>query len=190
MKTDDLIAMLGTNVEPVDGKYLLRAVGGAIAASSLVAALLTQTFRAAADAQGRQLAVQDLSPLLTSDSNGATPFAATISLIIAGILGTSMMYLATRNRTLAVRLTALVILAAGAGLLTALVTNVVVGAFSGHFLAIWGVATLFVPSMVLPIAALQVLLGLPGTAVGLVVSVVVGGPSAGGSNRPPAAANP
>jgi hypothetical protein len=49
-----------------------------------------------------------------------------------------MMYLATRNRTLAVRLTALVILAAGAGLLTALVANVVVGAFSGHFLAIWG----------------------------------------------------
>jgi len=88
------------------------------AASSFVAALLTQTFRAEADAQGRQLAVQDLSPLLTSDSNGATPFAA-ISLIIAGILGTSMMYLATRNRTLAVRLTALVILAAGAGLLTA-----------------------------------------------------------------------
>src|SRR5258708_9016779 len=51
------------------------------AASSFVAALLTQTFRAEADAQGRQLAVQDLSPLLTSDSNGATPFAATISLI-------------------------------------------------------------------------------------------------------------
>src|SRR5712671_5019811 len=49
MKTDDLIAMLGTNVEPVDGKYLLRAVGGAIAASSLVAVaaiLLTFGFRA------------------------------------------------------------------------------------------------------------------------------------------------
>ncbi len=37
--------------------------------------------------------------------------------------------------------------------------------------------------MVLPIAAFQVLLGLPGTAVGLVV-FVVGDPSAGGSTAP------
>ena len=38
MKTDDLIAMLGTNVEPVDRKYVLRAVGAAIAVSTLIAA--------------------------------------------------------------------------------------------------------------------------------------------------------
>jgi hypothetical protein len=154
------------------------------AASSFVAALLQKTFQVAAGAQGRRLTVHDLAPLPPSDSTGATPFAATISLIIVGILGTSMIYLVTRNRTLAVRLTALVILAAGAGLLTALVTTVVVGAFSGPFLAIWGVATLFILAMVMPIAAFQVLLGLPGTAVGLVVFVVVGDPSAGGSTAP------
>ena len=101
-----------------------------------------------------------------------------------------MIYLVTRNRALAVRLTALVILAAGAGPLTALVTNVVVGAFSGHFLAIWGVATLFVLAMVMPIAAFQVLLGLPGTAVGLLVFVVVGDPSSGGSTAPQLLPNP
>ena len=37
MKTDDLIAVLGTNVEPVDRKYLLRAIGVAIAGGMLVA---------------------------------------------------------------------------------------------------------------------------------------------------------
>ena len=37
MKTDDLIAMLGTNVEPVDRRYVFRAVGAAIAAGTLVA---------------------------------------------------------------------------------------------------------------------------------------------------------
>jgi hypothetical protein len=89
-----------------------------------------------------------------------------------------------------VRLTALVILAVGAGLLTALVTNVVVGAFSGHFLAIWGVATLFVLAMAMPVAAFQVLLGLPGTAVGLLVFVVVGDPSSGGSTAPQLLPNP
>ena len=60
----------------------------------------------------------DLAPLPPSDPTGATSFSATLSLIIVGILGTSMIYLVTRNRALAVRLTALVILAAGAGLLT------------------------------------------------------------------------
>jgi hypothetical protein len=59
-----------------------------------------------------------------------------------GILGTSMTYRVTRNRTLVVRFAALAILAAGAGVLTALVTNVVGGAFSRHFLAVCGVATL------------------------------------------------
>ena len=156
----------------------------ASAASGFVAALLQKTFRAAAGAKGQRLTVHDLAPLPPSDSTGATPFAATISLIIAGILGTSMIYLVTRNRALVVRLTALVILAAGAGLLTALVTNVVVGAFSSQFQAVWGVATLFVLALVMPIAAFQVLLGLPGAAVGLLVFVVVGDPSSGGSTAP------
>jgi hypothetical protein len=131
-----------------------------------------------------------VAPLPPSDSTGATPFSATLSLIIVGILGTSMIYLVTRNRKLAVRLTALVILAVGAGLLTALVTNVIVGAFSGHFPAVWGVATLFVLAMVMPVAAFQVLFGLPGTAVGLVVFVVIGDPSSGGSTAPQLLPNP
>ena len=160
------------------------------ASSSFVAALLQQTFQAAAHAQGQRLTVLDLAPLPPSDSTGATSFSATLSLVIVGILGTSMIYLATRDRPLAVRLSALVILAVGAGALTALVTNVVVGAFSGHFLAVWGVATLFVLAMVMPIAAFQVLLGLPGTAVGLLVFVVVGDPSSGGSTAPQLLPNP
>jgi hypothetical protein len=38
MKTDDLIAMLGTNVEPVSRKYLRRAIAAAIAGGTLIAA--------------------------------------------------------------------------------------------------------------------------------------------------------
>ena len=37
MKTDDLIAMLGTNVEPVDKRYVLWVVGAAVAVGTLVA---------------------------------------------------------------------------------------------------------------------------------------------------------
>jgi hypothetical protein len=101
-----------------------------------------------------------------------------------------MIYVVTRQRAVAVRLAALAVLAAGAGLLTALVTNVVVGAFSNHFAAVWGVATLFVLAMVMPIAAFQGLLGLPGTGVGLVVFVVIGDPAAGGSTAPQLLPNP
>ena len=82
------------------------------------------------------------------------------------------------------RLAALMVLAVGAGLLTALVTNIIVGAFSGHFLAIGGVATLVVLAMALPITAFQVLLGLPGAAVGLLVFVVAGSPASGGGTAP------
>jgi hypothetical protein len=44
--------------------------------------------------------------------------------------------------------------------------------------------------MVMPIAAFQALLGLPGTAVGLLVFVVVGDPAAGGSTAPQLLPNP
>jgi hypothetical protein len=110
------------------------------AASRPAEVVLQQTFRAATRARWQTLVVRDLAPLPRSDSSGATSFSAVLSLIIAGILGSSLVYLATQRRPLAVRLAALVALGIGAGLLTALATNVVVGAFPGHFLAHGGAA--------------------------------------------------
>jgi hypothetical protein len=132
----------------------------------------------------RTLVVRDLVPLPRSDSNGETTFSVMLSLTIAGVLGTSVIYLVTRTGPLTVRLVALLTLATGAGLATALATNVVVGAFPGHFLAVWAVATLFVLALALPIAAFQILLGIGGTGVGFVVFLVVGNPSAGSGTAP------
>ncbi len=156
----------------------------ATAASPDVAALLQEGVRAVAQAQAQQLVVHDLVPLPQSDSAGATAFSVVLSLIVAGILGSTIIYLVTQRRTLAVHLAALIVLAAGAGVLTALVTNGIVGAFSGQFLAIGGVATLFVLAMVMPIAAFQALLGVPGSAVGLLLFFVVGAPSSGRGTAP------
>jgi hypothetical protein len=72
----------------------------------------------------------------------------------------------------------------GAGLVAALVTNVVIGAFPGHFLAVWGVAALFVLALGLPIAAFQVLVGAGGVAIGSVMFLVIGNPASGGSSAP------
>jgi hypothetical protein len=154
------------------------------AASLSVATLLQDTFTAAASAHGARLMVQDLVPLPPTDPTGATSFSATLSLIIAGVLGSSIIYSTTRGRTVAVQLSAVLALGIGAGLLTAVATNLVVGAFSGHFLAVWGVAALFVLALALPIAFFQRLLGLAGTGVGLVVFIVVGDPSSGGATAP------
>jgi hypothetical protein len=54
-------------------------------------------------------------PLPPTDPAGGTAFSATLSLIIAGVLGSSMLYLVTRGRPLAVHLSAVIALASGQG---------------------------------------------------------------------------
>jgi hypothetical protein len=77
------------------------------AASVPAERVLERTFQAVTRAQGKTLVVLDLAPLPRSDSSGATSFSAILSLIIAGVLGTSLIYMATQHRSLAVRLAAL-----------------------------------------------------------------------------------
>ena len=162
-------------------KPLLLVAG---AAGPTVATLLQKTFEPAARAQGQTLVVQDLVPLPSSDSRGATSFSAVLSLIIAGILASTVIYLLGQHRAPPIRLAAMCVLATGAGLVTALVTNVIVDAFPGHFLGVWGVATLFVLALGIPIAAFQVLIGVAGTAIGAVMFLVIGNPASGGSSAP------
>jgi hypothetical protein len=107
-----------------------------------------------------------------------------LSLIVAGMMGASVLYLLGRHRPASVRLAAMVALGVGAGLVATLATNVVIGAFNAHFLAVWGVATLFVLALGLPIAAFQALLGVAGIALGAVMFLVIGNPASGGSSAP------
>jgi hypothetical protein len=69
--------------------------------------------------------------------------------------------------------------------MTALTTNVIVGAFPSYFFGVWGVATLFVVAMCLAVAAFQVLFGLGGgAAIGWILFLVIGNPASGGSSAP------
>jgi hypothetical protein len=166
--------------QPVPSPVLLIAS----AASPPVAVLLQRTFAAVARRSGRALAVRDLVPLPASDSTGATTTSAVLSLIIAGLASTTLIYTLTRHRPEALRVVATVIIGAAAGLITALITNVVVGAFHEHFFAVWGVATLFILAIALPIAAFQVIFGLAGTAIGALLFLVIGNPASGASSAP------
>jgi hypothetical protein len=123
-------------------------------------------------------------PLPASDSTGATTFSAILGLILAGLAGTSLVYTFTRHRGEVVRILATLVIAVGAGFLTAVITNFVVAAYPGHFFAVWGVATLFLLAIGMPIAAFQVLFGVAGGAIGWVLFFVIGNPASGGSSAP------
>jgi hypothetical protein len=166
--------------QPVPSPVLLIAS----AASPPVAVLLQRAFGTVASRSGRALAVHDLVPLPSSDSSGATSYSVVLSLIIAGLVGTTLIYTFTRHRPEKVRVLATVILGVAAGLITALITNVLVGAFPDRFFQVWGVATLFVLAIGLPIAAFQVIFGIPGTAIGAFLFLVIGNPASGGSSAP------
>jgi hypothetical protein len=166
--------------QPVPSPVLLIAS----AASPAVAGLLQRTFARVAGRSERALAVHDVVPLPASDSSGATTFSAILSLIIVGLAGTTMVYTLTRHRPEAFRLAVTAALGVGAGLITALVTNVLVGAFPDQFFAVWGVAALFVLAIGMSIAAFQVIFGIPGTAIGAILFLVIGNPASGGSSAP------
>ena len=156
----------------------------ASAASPPVAALLERTFSRVASRSGRALAVHDLVPLPSSDSSGATSFSLVLGLIIAGLAGTTVVFMLTRHRPEAFRVALTTLLGVCAGLITALITNVLVGAYPGHFFAVWGVATLFVLAIGMPIAAFQMIFGIAGTAIGAILFLVIGNPASGGSSAP------
>jgi hypothetical protein len=155
----------------------------ASAASRSVVSLLEQQF-GGAGANGQRPVVQDLAPLPSSDPNGATGFSMLLSLILAGELGAVLIFTLGRHRSAVSRLPVIAGMGLGAGLMAALVTNVVVGAFSGHFFAVWAVSALFVLAIAVPIAGLQSLLGVGGTAIGAILFLVIGNPASGGSSAP------
>jgi hypothetical protein len=156
----------------------------ASAASAVAEEILIETFRPPVVGRGETLTVDDVVPLPSSDDTGATAFSAVLSLTIAAILGSSIIFITAGKRRLAVRLGAVLALGIGAGLMGAIATNVLVGAFPGRFAAVWLVATMFVLAIAFPVAAFQTLIGLPGTGLGLVAFVVVGTPSSGGATAP------
>ena len=59
--------------------------------------------------------VRDVVPLPASDSSGATTFSMVLSLIVAGIFGSSILYMVAGRRSLSVHLGAVVALGSASG---------------------------------------------------------------------------
>jgi hypothetical protein len=67
----------------------------------------------------------------------------------------------------------------------ALIVDQVLGALTGHFLALWWLGALLVAAAATVTMAFQVLFGVIGIGVTVLVFVILGNPSAGGAFQPP-----
>lgn len=161
---------------------LLVASGGG---TSVVSAV-TDIFRQVETKQGRTLAVRDMVPLQDGDARGLTGFYLVVGWLVGGYLVASLLGVARGARPANVqrariRLLAGVVYSVLSGLGGAIIVGPVLGALTGHFLALWGVGTLLVLSATTVTMALQILFGTIGIGLTVLIFVVLGNPSAGGA---------
>jgi len=161
---------------------LLVAGGGGVAMTTAV----QRIFTGAEAVQQRTLAVDDVVPPQSGDPQGNSAFYVVVGAVLAGYLLAAVLGMAkgarpaTFRRTLW-RLGATVPYALAVGLGIAIVTGPVLGAITGHFAAVFGIATLLVLSAATVTMSFQVLFGIFGIAATILTFVVVGNPSAGGA---------
>lgn len=165
---------------------LLVAEAGGTSVSAAVTTVLTR----AEAAQQRTLTVRDLVPLQAGDGRGLTGFYLVIGWIVGGYLVAALLGVATgarpaNPRRAVFRLGAVVPYGVLSGLGGALVVDQVLGALTGHFLALWGLGILLVAAAATVTMAFQVLFGVLGIGVTVLLFVVLGNPSAGGAYQGP-----
>jgi prepilin-type processing-associated H-X9-DG protein len=164
---------------------LLVAGAAGVSESTAVQAVMTQVEKA----QGRTLTVTDLVPLQPGDGRGLTSFYLVIGWIVGGylaasILGTAAGTRPTNRRRATIRLGAMVLYSIFSGLGGAIIVDSVLGALTGHFLAIWAIGILVVFASAAASMGLQVVLGIAGIGAVIILFVVLGNPSAGGAYQP------
>jgi hypothetical protein len=137
------------------------------------AALAAQT----ASAQEPTVTITDVVPLLEADSRGAGMTAASVPLVLGGLLGGIGIALAVVG--LWRRIIALFAYAGVAGLLIAGILQGWFGVLGGHYLANAGVLAACLAAMGATIVGLRTLLGIAGIPIGPIVFLLIANPIAG-----------
>ena len=161
---------------------LLVSGGGGVSASTAVTTVVGQLEAA----QQRTVVTQDIVPLQSGDGRGLTGFYLVIGWIVGGylvaaLLGVSAGARPATPRRAYFRLVAVIPYAILSGLGGVLVVDQVLGALVGHFMTLWWLGVLVVASAATVTLAFQVLFGVLGIGVTVLVFVVLGNPSAGGA---------
>jgi hypothetical protein len=165
---------------------LLVAGGGGAATATAVEDVIAQ----AEATQHRSATVTDVVPAQPGDARGLTGFYLVVGWLIGGYLVAALLGIATRarpatTRRAIIRLIVLVPYAILSGLGAAIIVGPVLGALTGHLLAITALGALIVYCAATVTMAFQVLLGTLGVGLTLILFVILGNPSAGGAYPAP-----
>ncbi len=161
---------------------LLVSSGGGVSAATAVTTVVQQLEAA----QQRTVSTQDIVPLQSGDGRGLTGFYLVIGWIVGGylvaaLLGVSAGARPATPRRAYFRLGAVLPYAILSGLGGVLVVDQVLGALTGHFMALWWLGALVVAAAASVTLAFQVLFGVLGIGITVLVFVILGNPSAGGA---------
>jgi hypothetical protein len=161
----------------------------ASAGGTSVSTAAEQIFGRVTQSQGRTLNVEDVVALEPGDARGLSGFYLVIGWAVGGYLFASMLGVskgarpATFPRSLW-RLGATVPYGLASGIGGAVVAGPVLGALTGHLWALAGVGTLVVLAAATVTMAFQMLFGVLGIGLTVIVFVILGNPSAGGAYQP------
>ncbi len=174
-------AVFIVNASGTQDSLLVASAGG-----TSVSGALTSVLQSVEAQQTRTVTVQDVIAAQAGDARGLTGFYLVVGWLVGGYLFASLLGMskgarpATFRRSLW-RLGATIPYAAVSGLGGALLVGPLLGALNGHFAALWGIGTLLVLASATVTIAFQIMLGVLGIGLTVLVFVILGNPSAGGA---------
>jgi hypothetical protein len=163
-----------------DELLVTSAAGAAVSqALEIVVAAVDRT-------QSRTVTVNDVVPAGRGDARGLSAFYLVVGWMVGGYLVAAILGFAggarPANRHRAVlRLGTLGGYAVVSGLGGAIIAETILSALAGHFFALWWFGALMVFAVGAATMAFQVLLGMAGIGLAILLFVVLGNPSAGGA---------
>jgi hypothetical protein len=153
----------------------------ASAAGPVPTAVITAAFTGLAKAAHIPVVTQDLVPLPSGDPRSAIPYYLVFGLMISSIMFPVAVYLLVRHSSIELRLAALAAYAVIGGLVSVLVANLVAGIGADHYLRVAVIAMLVSLAVSATTAAIERLVGLPGTGIAAMLFIVLGNATSGGA---------
>jgi hypothetical protein len=180
----------------VDGVVVLRPSATsdslliASGAGASLAGALEELIKRVDAGRRRTVAVTDAVPLQAGDNRGLTGFYLVIGWLVGGYLAAALLGVAKGSRPATprralIRLLSLVPYSILSGLGGAVIVGPLLGALTGHLLALWWIGALLVFTASAVTMAFQALLGVIGIGATVLLFVVLGNPSAGGAYQAP-----
>jgi hypothetical protein len=171
-------ASAGALIVPPSGPVTIVTAG---AEGVLQQQAITAALTAAARANHRQTKPLDVAPLSSGDRAGLSSFVFGLGLLLPSVIGGLGVFLLGMRLRLWWRVAAATLFALLVACGGVLAMDTVLGALTGAGGALIGIGFLGALSFVLFVAALQAVVGLPGTALAAVAFIFIGNAVSGGS---------